>query len=423
MSERFKHQSSFTIFLNSASATASSPTSNELLFSFAKPLIKQPDDIAYASLQSFQSYNTFPTVGQYLKNNVVKIINRMYNATNGTYTDYLTRIVIPDDHYDGGSLMAFLNTNCQRQIQVFGANWTSTVAGTSFLYLGLGFSGQNNAAASTPIQGFITDPLDSGRTYIQSGVNTYENAYEKTYTSGSIATDPYVYAGVYLVDDAETHEFMICMGFANRYNPPVAATSGIYGYGYTFPLTINPIIPQDPVRSPYVINLAGPSNLYFTCDELSNNSRHNDPMMDSKSILGTIPVNSYYGQYINFQQQNPVKQMLDELDTMSFVVTIYDQNNKIVDFRGTAWTAEIAIDMASDAQVLAQNILNPDSMTTRMNTKRKPSENPNKILAKVARHGGVIQDMEASRPEIPRQHGNHSYAHKDISQPSVRFRG
>lgn len=326
-----------SVFLNSSFAQGASSTSNQLSFTFNTPLTKEPDDLVYIALTQFMSFNTFANISQVQKNNVLKVVNVMYNAVTGQRQNYEKRFEIPDDRYDVTSLGEYLNSICHYQVEVKGANWTSSST-KSFLYLGFGFNGKNHDTAILPIQSFTISATD-GQVSLNSAVTSFSNAYTKTYTSGgSITNDPYVYEGLYLLYDEETEGFMKASGFSTKFVKIPNIGNGYQGFGYNFPLYKAPTV-QTRVTSPFPINLAGPFLLYMTIDSLGNNSRCNDPTMDNFNIISTIPVDVFYGQCISFSPSNTTYQLLDDLNTSNFSITFYDQDRRLVDFRGGHWTA------------------------------------------------------------------------------------
>lgn len=388
MEAALTRQAPQTLFLDSFDGGSSTSTSNQINLSFATPLTKEPSDLVYVTLGSFTSFNTFPSISQNQGNNVCKILNVMYNAVTGVY-DYsrVKRVIIPDDHYDVNTLVAYLNKNgnYQETVTFTGATpWTTTVGGASILYLGFGFDGTNNIVGTTPILGFAVTP-DNSRIVIQPPVTAAENAYSKVYNTGySITNDPYVYAGLYLIVDNETSGFMESIGYSNKFTASPQITPSYSGYGYNFSTSVTPTTTSFTlIIGQQVIALSGPWMLYFTIDNMSTNSRCNDNLMDQLNIVDTIPVEAYYGGMISYQASLPKYQLVGDLNTVTLTVSIYDQNRKLVDFRGTQWKASlhfITKTNARDLMDMQQNnqsksiTYTPDLPPTLSNSKKR--ENP-----------------------------------------------
>ncbi len=377
-----------SVYLNSSFSNTSSSTSNQLNFLFTKALIKDKGDLSYVTLASFSSFNTF--------NNKCKILNVMYNAVTKVY-DYsrIKELIIPDNRYDIGSLMAYLNTygNYQEQV-VFpggGAVWTSNETGTAaYLYLGFGFDGENNINSNQPILGFIYGS-ESAKMALQPAITSTVNAYAKVYTSGSIANDQFVYAGVYLVVDADTELFMEAIGFSNKFTTNPLFAPNYKGYGFSFAVTATPTY-QLPLNAKLVVALQGPWLLYMTVDSLSNNSRCNDNTLDQMSIIGTIPINNYYGAYIQYDCTFENAQLLDELNTSNFNVTFYDQNKKLVNFRGGQWCACLYITTKSNAKDDLTNQMTANTINTYNPTIGQPRSINNQLKRPNPYGGGSALD-------------------------------
>lgn len=352
-----------TVYLNSWSAKSATGNSNQLIFSFPESIQKAPHDLVYAKLTSFVSYNSFANISESQRNNKLQIINCFYNAATSTNSlgiapggkfTITTNITIPDNHYSSTSLLAYLNSVCNQQMNVSPTNWVTNSNSTqSILFLGLGYNGLNNTAATTPVTGFILSS-DAGKFAISAaGTGTTNNAYLKTYTTGNITVDPYVYMGVYLAENDNTRGCMQLLGLSNNnvstpyvfrginsINPDSSKNIDYRGFGFTFNQSSVPN-PIQPKTLSYVFNLAGPAILYFTIDNVPTNSLSNDTFMNVKNIIASIPVNGYYDGQICYTPENSEYDYVQDLDTNSFTVTIYDQYQNIVDFRGISWQASL----------------------------------------------------------------------------------
>jgi hypothetical protein len=352
---------SVALYLNSNLEDSANSTANKVDFRLQGPINSADGVYGYVTLSQFSAFNTFASISAHQQNNVVKCVNVMYNAITGVYdyTTYMQRYVIPDNRYTAVTLFALLNgvfTRNQLLNSNQGQNWYSQAVSTdivnnpivysSYLYLGFGFNGQNNLTCTTPVQGFSLNPDDEGRMVISPAAvlgSTNGNPYTKIYTSGSIQNDPFVYAGIYLVSDSETAGFMSSLGFIGKdvvaqYIP----NTPLQGFGFTFPTTINPVPPQAPLAASFAYQLFGPWLLYFCLDALTVNTRCNDESLDQSNIIGTIPVEAFYGGLISYHLTMPESQRFKSPpDFTNFMVSIYDQNKRLVDFRGGSWTAKL----------------------------------------------------------------------------------
>lgn len=362
------HQAPQSIFLNSKFANTSSSSSNQLNFSFKRALTKEQGDLCYIALANFTTFNTFPSISQNQGNNVCKIMNIMYNAVTKTY-DYsrVKRLVIPDDRYDINSLSLYLNTygNYQELVALdgTGAVWTSDPTGTNaYLYLGFGFNGLNNVNTTTPILGFIPG-TESGKLALQPALTLNTSAYNKIYTSGSLANDQYAYAGVFLIIDNETEGFMESIGFSSKFTPAPLISNNYKGYGIVMPVNAPPSY-QGVCNAPLVVALQGPWLLYMSIDSLANNSKCNDMTLDQLNIVASIPINNYYGACIDYTLSFDQYQLLEDLNASSFSVTFYDENRKIVDFRGGQWCACLHIITKSNAKDDLTNRISSNTVTS-----------------------------------------------------------
>lgn len=340
-----------SIFLNSNFAESSTSSSNALTFSFTQPLTKDGADLKFISLAKFQTFNTFSSISALQGNNKVIVRTYFVNAVTGVSTFYDILLTIPDGHYDINTLLAYLNANgnSQKTITFSGTPPWTTYGATSILYLGFGFNGQNNDALTTPIVGYLPND-DNSKVVLQPNVTQTGNAYFKTYSTGnSIANDPYVYSGVYLIDNEETNGFMNTVGFSSKFIQTPLIAPDTQGFGYAFATNSLPSV-QPLLTGPLVINLSGPWMIYMCIDSLSNNSRCNNASMDQLNIVDSIPIDNYYGSFINYNQTFDNYQLLDDLNTSSFRVNFIDQNNKPVDFRGGQWCAVLHLVTKTNAR-------------------------------------------------------------------------
>jgi hypothetical protein len=347
-------QAPFALYLNSKFASASTSTGNGITFSFAKPLYKDPDDLMYVKLSHFTTFNTFTNISQYQGNNILKVLTQFRNNVTGAVDNSnIQTITVPDGRYDINTLVAYLNANCNSQLQVDNTAFTTNDAGEAYLYLGLGFDGSNNSQCTTPILGFVATE-GSSRVLVSPAMNSNTSAYLKDYNIGySISNDPYAYMGVYLLVDDVTEGLMEVLGFTNLSIVDPVIASGLSGYGYQFATSAAPntdTMNPSQLVSPYVINLAGPMVVTMVADSIQNNSRSSDTFMDQQNVIGEIPIASYYGSIINYRNPSDDVTLVDHLDTVTLVITFYDQNNKLVNFQGGIWTAKLQFTMKSDAK-------------------------------------------------------------------------
>ncbi len=334
------------IFLSSDLEVVST-SHNDVDFNFKNAISKSPELIPFISLESFQGMNTFANISQLHQNNVVIIVNVFLNANTNEYYVMDKKITIPDGRYNSDSLLGYLNTNCNWQVTVEDANWTSNEAETeAVLFNGFGFSGQNSSETSVPLLGFTLNAYDPCKISIFPATfagSTNGNPYKKTYESGgSISNDKYVYAGVYLSWTAQTQGFMKMIGINATDLIPRAGTSTAQSFGFTFTTTATPD-PVAPISPLWTYTLSGPTLLYFTVSNISSSSRHNEETLDSRNILGCIPINVPYGGLFQFQQSVDHSEMLQSLGSyLNLTVTLYDQNGVKVDFRSnTGWNAKL----------------------------------------------------------------------------------
>lgn len=354
---------SVAVYLNSSLEDSANTNANKIDFRFVTPINPHDGVAAYVTLSQFTAFNTFASISAAQLNNVVKVVNVMYNALTGVYdcTTYLQRYVIPDNRYTAVTLFALLNANLTKSVlpqgfQVGEINWYSNETTTdsittqySYLYLGMGFDGLNNMFTSTPVEGFALDPDDEGRVAVSAATfegNTNGNAYQKQYISGygGVSSDPLVYAGVYLVVDDETAGFMTSLGFIGKgVSANFIPNTPYKGFGFTFPITASPAPPPPPpISGAFAYQLFGPWMLYFCLDGLTVNTRCNDEQLDQSNIIGCVPVEAFYGGLISYQLTAPQFQRFKSpADFTTFTISIYDQNKMLVNFRGGSWTAKL----------------------------------------------------------------------------------
>lgn len=352
---------SVAVYLNSNLEDTANAQANKVDFKFINPINPHDGISAYVTLSQFTAFNTFASISASQRNNVVKVVNVMYNAITGVYdyTTYFQRYVIPDNRYTAVTLFALLNSKLTKSVlpNVQGINWYSDqvtngdiVTDYSYLFIGLGFNGENNMFTSTPVQGFGLDPNDEGRAIISAASiagSSNGNAYQKNYIPGpnsGVNYDPLVYAGVYLVVDSETYGFMQSLGFiGGGVTPEYIPNTPYSGFGFTFNILDTPApTPQPSLDASFAYQLFGPWMLYFCIDGLTVNTRCNDEQLDQSNVIGTIPVEAFYGGLINYQLTMPeVQRFKSKPDFTSFMVSIYDQNKQLVDFRGGSWTAKL----------------------------------------------------------------------------------
>lgn len=345
-----------TVFLNSAYADNTNDTMNGLNFNLKRPLFREEGDIVYCSLSKFESKNIFFNISQAQQNNIIKVLNVMYNANTQTYFNIIKIVTIPDGRYDESSLLVYLNPLLAYTQATSGANWTSTNGGGSNLFLGFGFSGTNGSFTETAIPGMVVSTPDYGVMAINAaGTGSTGNIYSKTYVSGSYSTDAYIYTGVYFIADESTIGFLNDMGLQSRYGtlpPPIQNSGGYKGFGFTFPSLSATPSPTMPLTASTIFDLGGPSNLTIVIPELGVSSLTNSSYLDGKPILGsalvTVPYQwqfSYQQTYQNYQAMTGLNSALNNLS-----VFIYDQESHLVDFRGEPWTMEINFMTLSNAK-------------------------------------------------------------------------
>lgn len=357
-------QEPLPIYLNS-SQESTDTSQNNVNVSYRNPIQIDPEEIGLVTLANFQAFNTLANVTKSIGNNVVTILNSFRNNTTGDTFVYEKTITLPDGRYSTDSLFEVLNAQCNWQVTVTGANWTSDEAETeSILYLGFGFNGQNNAFCSTPLLGFALNPTDPCLiAYFPATFQgtTDGNAYQKSYTSGSISTDPFAYTGVYLKLTDATSRFLSMMGF--NVKQPQSIDGGYFGFGYAFSYNglPNPVAPQSPSLC---YNLSGPSLLYFTLDTMSTGSRHNDENMDSRNIIGIIPIDVPYGGMISYTQSFDQYSMVkSQMSYTSMRIVLYDQDGQQVDFRSQrGWTACLHLIFKGNSRNNTQMIAPSDNL-------------------------------------------------------------
>jgi hypothetical protein len=354
-------QAPLQIYFSSATEP-NNETQNNVSFNFRNPITKDSEDVGFVTLASFQGFNTFANIAAEQENNVVIITTVTRNNATGVYQTFDIRIVIPDGRYTADALFALLNNQCNQNLEI-APDAFETFGSEAYLYLGFGFNGDQNDATDTPLQGFTYYPNDPAKVAFfpasYAGIST-GNAYQKTYVNGyTIATDPFAYAGVYLKETPETLGFLNLLGYSRNTGTTLIPTTSYFGYGYTFdPLVANPA-PAAPLPLPFCYNLSGPTALYFTIDNVTTPSRHNDETLDSRSILGVIPINVLYGELITYQQTFEQYGIVNsQIACTTLRVVIYDQNGRQVNFRSRAgWTASIQMEFKTNSRdtTLLQN--------------------------------------------------------------------
>lgn len=341
-----------SLYLNSKLEDGNNPTANKIIFNFRNPIQYDEEVLPYVTLSQFTAFNTFASISEQLKNNIVTIVNVIRNGNTGVVdsTTYTRRIVIPDNRYSAASLFSFLNSQCNWQVTVTGANWYSSTSNTSVLYLGLGYPGTNSAHSTTAVPGFSISPTDDNKACILIGETSggTQNPYVRTYTSGSYLTDPFQYLGIYMQSGGENEGFLDALGFITDGIPtPAIPFTSLNGFGFSFGTTVGSTtlglpLSYAPLVGINAYNLFGPSLLYFCLDLLATNSRSSDERLDQSNILASIPVNTFGGGFIIYQpQSNQVQAFKSRMVFNSMQVSIYDENRNLVDFRGGAFQAKI----------------------------------------------------------------------------------
>lgn len=345
-----------SIYLNSALEDSSNSSGNRITFSFKESVEYDQEVVPFITLSQFTAFNTFASISSLQKNNKLKIVNVFYNAQSNLY-DYSTfvrTITIPDNRYTANTLLQYLNSVANYQVTVTGVDWYSTSSQQAVLFLGLGYTAPGSFNSSTSVQGFALSPQDSSRMCILNGeYSSTQNPYVKAYINGSSPLyDPYQYAGLYLVEDAETTGCMTALGFSNATNRlPYIPNTPLRGIGWSFEVqtpttTSMPNYPNaigiNPATSAFTYNLFGPWLLYFCIDGLSTNSKCNDESLDQNNILASIPITSFGSGLISYEPQINQPQALRSIMSFnSFSITIFDEKKNLVDFRGGTWTAKI----------------------------------------------------------------------------------
>ncbi len=354
-----------TIYISSVNNNNvnTSGVNNPLTFTFSPPVSGGEDAMHFLSLKQFVSYNSFYNVSASNKNNIIKMLNIIYNAVTYEYdfTTYLQRIVIPDGHYDNTSLNAYLNSVVSSQLNITsqvqsseGAQWWNytdpTLGEQAWLYTGFGFSGQYNDAFTAPISAYVTDNIDTALVDFYPPNNT---VLTHNYTSGSLANDCFCYAGLYMLYDEETSPFFNVMGIdASQCENLPNTQNTLIGFGFNQ-------LPNTVPNGSYlignnVINLGGPTILYPHFQIQTTNSRAADINLNKKNLIGSIPVNAPYANSIYYVNPYPDWHYCPNLNISQMTIEILDQNYNAVDFRGSPWQMSILVRNEYSREVMAQ---------------------------------------------------------------------
>lgn len=295
----------------------------------------ESEDTALLGLQNFSFYNTFNNISS--PNNVVRIVNTMYNAATGAYYNLDTTFTIPDGNYNIQSLLDYINENCNQTINVTSggpqgpANYTTnTSADAAYLFLGFGY---NPLSSSSPAGSSIT-PIDGvqvqahSNSFLQSnGSGQYNNKFYNS--SSGEETDPYVYLGLYYVVDSTTTPILNMLGIdltgANTYGNPFR------GVGFT-------ISQASLLASTNVFNTSTVSFVYLCSQILSStNTRATNALMDDSSVIAILPVNAEYGFQCHYQQNPPIFSEINISSLKQIDFVFYNNNKEIISFNGTPW--------------------------------------------------------------------------------------
>lgn len=340
-----------SIYLNSAlNVNDNSGTNNDLTFSFNPPISVGDNAMPFIGIRQFTTFNGFANISALQNNNVVKVVNVMYNALTGVYdsTTYARTFILPDDHYTNVDLYNYLQEVVPIQVDVTstpGVVWYTDIEDdttqVAYLYLGLGFSGDDNYTTDTPILAFNTNTYDTGKTDISPPSSSVYTKLSQTGETYSISTDPLVYAGLYLVYDADTQGFLSALGFDDSNVVFLPNTNGLRGLGWQYSTTS---VPDETLEtSPDTVSLAGPSVLYVCLGSTGTRSRAGNAAMNARNILAQIPINKQYGDMIVYEPPTIPFNYSPGLDLASISVTFCDQYMIPVDFRGVDWQMQLVV--------------------------------------------------------------------------------
>lgn len=332
------------VYLSSALSVNSGGSNNNLTFFFNPPISVGDNAMPFIGLKQFIAFNGFANIAAASKNNILKLVNVMYNANTQTYdySTYATQLTIPDNHYTNTDLFNYLQTVVPTVVDVTnisGVDWYTYTNDddeqVSYLYLGLGFSGSNNDTTDVPIMAFAANTYDSGKTDLTPPSSSVYTKLSKTGETYSITTDPLVYAGLYLVYDTDTAGFLNAIGYDVFDMVILPNTNGLKGVGWQFP--INAVPDETFVTTPDTIELAGPAILYPCLSSVNTSSRAGHTTLNARNILAQIPVNAEYGNMVVYDPSEIFFNYSPGLELGSVTFTFLDQYMNEVNFRGVDW--------------------------------------------------------------------------------------
>ena len=357
---------SFAVFVNSKASLTSTSEKSDVIIPFTANLaFHDPLKVVKFTIVDILFSNVFYNVRlNYQTFKYLDVWAPGRQVANYTYT--VTTVTVPIGSYSYEALTAALLPLMGKK-SPFGAS-TDVYYGFGSVYTGT----VNEEVPSTAFS------LITGKVFFQTPAlgDMFQNFKKDNTVNANSFPVSGIYAGKYLIDDAETYGLLHSLGFSSSANPaPLIPNTPFRGWGtpiysrqvgnnteYSFDNIVWGASAADPTFAtvtPYVISdLTGLDDLYVHCSQLRTqymSGAKNYPLAPSDTIA-VIPINVPFGDKMSFVPNFPLESYLINTNVTQLNFRMTNSNNELVDFQGIDWAMTLYIQEEEDkSRMQAEN--------------------------------------------------------------------
>jgi hypothetical protein len=329
-----------TVVLSSSQATYRDASMSNVTFQLGQVLnTSDPNFAAELSLNYMSFYNTLKNITTL--NNTFQILS-IYTV-NGTETYNIRTIVIPPDHYDVTTLIAYLNSN----------GICGSIGSDGYFY-GIGNYG---TADATAYPAFLLNPTSPSKMSINlptagttGTLGTYNAAhvYRGFFLISNDQNDPFLDSIGYMSDATQDYLSYVTITWAGQQFNVIGnfCFNGGSGtkYTYTNPWAAPSGLVTKTVNANNVIGLGSPTALGININEVEGNSMVAYDNMSKGNTLATVPVSAPFSAKNVYIPANPAIAIIENFNVNTLSVKIRSvDTGELVDFQGSPWTLSIII--------------------------------------------------------------------------------
>jgi hypothetical protein len=328
---------------------------------------------AVIQLLEFQASHSIYNIDS--SNNKLEIFVQLYDSTGLALskTNTSTVITITPGNYGASDLVSALNTAINAACVPVLKTSASSSQTTEYYYSSFGNNGFTTSGVTIqPVSlnqntGKIIFNFPVSFTELSDAVGSTSSAYS------NINFNAHIYSGFYLLSE-NYNGLLLTLGFkksdfeylptANAHygvgvllTPTVTFASNIstvnYAINTNFPnlndLTKSYVIDSAAnITTPEIIDLSYPRYLYISIEGINSNNRANLPDSSFKNMFAKIPINSNFGELINYEPTQMAQQNVPNMHIQSLTVRILDEYGDAVDFNNGFWSLSVMVQWAMD---------------------------------------------------------------------------